>query len=301
MNLAGPSWHLFAFAKRVDFVMAWKAISIVFTGAFGILGLATDFKNKHTHKITKWGRVSLIGIIVSTILGVAAQLKESSDDAAKALALAQKSDDTLQQVHRLVSPINDTAFFISLSFDCKKPVPEYATFCAVLKNGGYRVPQSSDYKWPSILADLRITFTLFFFVRPSDADDYLAGTDKGGPSDLNYIVDARPFDNSRRDLAGFEFGQEGVEGRGTLILRYYTQELIGTGNIISTEDLWDSTLLIVNETADGKAQMKMFRPTFINMVVKNHFPIGIGQFREVQKVNPAYRYDFPKSSHASIQ
>src|SRR5262249_48153487 len=31
---------------NMDFVSAWKALSIVFTGGFGILGLVKDFKNK---------------------------------------------------------------------------------------------------------------------------------------------------------------------------------------------------------------------------------------------------------------
>jgi hypothetical protein len=60
--------YFLAGLKQIDFVTAWKAISIALTGAFGILGLATDFKNKHTKKITRWGWVSLIGIVVSSSL-----------------------------------------------------------------------------------------------------------------------------------------------------------------------------------------------------------------------------------------
>ncbi len=63
----------------MDFVTAWKASSIVLTGAFGILGLVKDFKDKKTNKVTIWGYISLCGILVSTAFGVIAQLKESSD------------------------------------------------------------------------------------------------------------------------------------------------------------------------------------------------------------------------------
>ena len=31
---------------RMDFVSIWKAASIILTGAFGVLGLLTDFKDK---------------------------------------------------------------------------------------------------------------------------------------------------------------------------------------------------------------------------------------------------------------
>jgi hypothetical protein len=67
-----------------DWITAWKAISILLTGTFGIIGLATDFRNKHTKKVTKWGWLSLCGIIISTVCGTLAQIKESQDDAAKA-------------------------------------------------------------------------------------------------------------------------------------------------------------------------------------------------------------------------
>jgi hypothetical protein len=63
----------------MDFVAAWKATSIVLTGAFGILGLLKDFKDKNTGRVTVWGRISLAGILLSTSLGVVAQLKESTD------------------------------------------------------------------------------------------------------------------------------------------------------------------------------------------------------------------------------
>jgi hypothetical protein len=51
--------------------------SILLTGAFGILGLLKEFKDKETGRITKWGGVSLVGILLSSILGVAAQLQTS--------------------------------------------------------------------------------------------------------------------------------------------------------------------------------------------------------------------------------
>jgi predicted RNA-binding protein YlqC (UPF0109 family) len=43
----------------MDFVSVWKAFSIVLTGAFGVLGLLTEFKDKATNKITRWGRIAL--------------------------------------------------------------------------------------------------------------------------------------------------------------------------------------------------------------------------------------------------
>lgn len=125
----------------MDFVSRWKACSIVLTGAFGILGLVTEFKDKHTNKITYWGRVSLIGIVVTTLLGSAAQIKESSDDASKArddskkaLQLAENTQATLQEVRRLVAPIGDPLLMLSFEVPCKDEA--YSNFC--LKVRGLR-------------------------------------------------------------------------------------------------------------------------------------------------------------------
>ena len=63
---------------NLDFVTSWKA-SIVLTGVLGVLGLIKEFKNKETGRIMKRGAVSLAGILLSTTLGLFAQLRESSD------------------------------------------------------------------------------------------------------------------------------------------------------------------------------------------------------------------------------
>jgi hypothetical protein len=82
----------------MDFVSAWKASAIVLTGGFGILGL---FKDKDSHKVTVPGYISLVGIIVSTLFGVAAQLKESSD--------AEKAKAVIAGLNAQFCPASDAA------------------------------------------------------------------------------------------------------------------------------------------------------------------------------------------------
>jgi len=97
-----------------NLIPAWKAASILFTGAFGILGLVKNFKEKRrdnysdtaVDRITVWGWISLIGIIISTVCGMAVQLKESRDDAKKSLELSRKSEDTLREIKKILSPID---------------------------------------------------------------------------------------------------------------------------------------------------------------------------------------------------
>jgi hypothetical protein len=76
--------------------------------SFRYSGLLKEFKDKDTHKVTKWGYISLVGIVVSTILGVEAQRKENSSDAVKALAIAQQSETTLNEIHEITQKSDAT-------------------------------------------------------------------------------------------------------------------------------------------------------------------------------------------------
>jgi hypothetical protein len=109
----------------VDFPSVWKASSIFLTGAFGVLGLLTEFKHKETRRITKWGYISLVGICVTTTFGVAAQIIQTSTNSTKALKLAQKADAALekeeiaiQQIQRLQSPLGRPTLELEEILDC---------------------------------------------------------------------------------------------------------------------------------------------------------------------------------------
>lgn len=132
---------------QMDFVSAWKASSIVLTGAFGILGLATEFRNKHTKKITRWGYFSLLGIVISTACGTAAQIIESSDDAAKALKVSITTATMLSGVERLLTPSGIPTVRLVMGAPCSDAV--YRQFCSTpliypLSGDG---AQDSTYAW----------------------------------------------------------------------------------------------------------------------------------------------------------
>ena len=116
----------------MDFVSVWKAVSIVLTGAFGILGLLTEFKDKHTHSVSRWGWLSLSGILISTVLGTIAQIKESRDDAKHALSLAEQSTTTLKEIEMLLSPVKVRIVSFWLVADCGGA--DFAKICASLES-----------------------------------------------------------------------------------------------------------------------------------------------------------------------
>lgn len=154
----------------------FKASSIVLTGAFGVLGLVKDFKDKKG-KITKWGRISLAGILLSTGLGVITQLMDSSAAAQKEADTAKQTLRIVQDIQRGLSPLDEPVIGIDLSLDCTNLA--YGEFCDKIKSkpDGLTLPEIGklwDY-WPGGGTRISLFLEVNFFVNPKDADLYLEG------------------------------------------------------------------------------------------------------------------------------
>jgi hypothetical protein len=182
---------------RENFVDVWKAISIGFTGIFGVLGLLTEFKRKirdretdtTVQKITKWGWISLVGIIVSTGFGLIAQLTESIQEkhkrdaaAESALELAEQSDLTLQEIHRAVHPfaVVSTDFW----FDIPCELNDYKQLCDRIKKEPESYDSSKDFvqrllprwrSWPQKKDSFSGWVTLRLYRDLDDKQDFLEG------------------------------------------------------------------------------------------------------------------------------
>jgi len=139
---------LLAETKGFDWVAAWKAASVVLTGFFGVLGLLTDFKKDGS--VTRWGYISLTGILVSTVLGTAAQLKESSDDAKRTLTI-------LTGIQQELSPsVGDLKFETYFMLACGQTGP-----CKAIHN--FDLVKYGDPRWIAAFGDHdnRIKFSGF--------------------------------------------------------------------------------------------------------------------------------------------
>jgi hypothetical protein len=107
-----PMWH------GVDFASAWKVISIILTASFGILGLTKDFRDKHTKKITKWGRLSMGGIILSCLGGVAAEVRGYYNEANKADRAEAERKELLGKIDGSLAPLTAPTVRIRARADC---------------------------------------------------------------------------------------------------------------------------------------------------------------------------------------
>jgi len=152
----------------MNLIAVWKACSIVLTGAFGILGLVTDFKSERTNKITRWGYASLAGIVISTILGTAAQLKESTDNAAKALAVANQSARTLSDIERSLSQLNGLRMGLDLTGDCKNE--QFSRVCKAIRSFKGESVSSSDRNWRNVFDAQSDSFQISVTIYNSLAD-----------------------------------------------------------------------------------------------------------------------------------
>lgn len=101
-----------------------KFIGTALTGAFGVLGLISDFRDPITKRITKWGKVAFFGVVASTIVALVAQVLEANKTTNEAKAAAEaaqaqigKSDLILRNVDRSLNPLTD----IRISYRLRVP------------------------------------------------------------------------------------------------------------------------------------------------------------------------------------
>ena len=164
----------------MDFPSIWKASSIALTGAFGILGLVKDFKDKHG-KITVWGRVALAGILLSTGFGIAAQLIESY----QAKRTAQENAEQALNVQRGLSPMDEPKFNLSFTLACEEPT--YTFFCKTFLSGWTVTSYDKKKVWIGWPGGDSLGLEINFFVDPNDATLY--GEGKYGWGNLWFSVD----------------------------------------------------------------------------------------------------------------
>ncbi len=93
-------------------ILVFKYAGILLAGCFGLLGVLTEYRDKKGN-VTKWGRIAVIGAIVSTTLAVISQdldfrrqAQEDRASAQRAERQAQSNAGLLEQIARAVDPLD---------------------------------------------------------------------------------------------------------------------------------------------------------------------------------------------------
>lgn len=239
----------------MTFVAIWKTSSIVLTGLFGILGLLTEFKDKDTKKVTRWGYISMLGIIVSTILGAGAQVLETQDDANKALKLAtesqkmlsgiqqvgKSSQQTLNGIERTLTPLDIESVSVRLKLDCSDPI--WVHFCEGARRSSY--PERWNHYPGRLPAEDGVKVSIF--KDPGRIDKFLEG---GNPNDTDIEFDVSGSADPKvktlyHTTAPGEEVHAGKEQWVRLFIdRAHPANLYSSGAIRSVKDLEGATILV---------------------------------------------------------
>lgn len=88
----------------------FKILSIIAAGVFAALGLLTKYRDEQTNEITRWGKIALIGIIISGSMSFVLQTleiaktgkeaKDKEESARKADAEAQNTKRSLEEIFK---------------------------------------------------------------------------------------------------------------------------------------------------------------------------------------------------------
>ena len=110
-----------------------KFVSVVLTGCFAIFGLLIEYKDKATGKITKGGRLALVGIVLSTTLALVSQLIEQRKSIDAARESAARTEKLLTEISKSLQPLREIQ--IGLSFDIDVDDSEFSAYKARLVQG----------------------------------------------------------------------------------------------------------------------------------------------------------------------
>ena len=125
----------------MDILTTLKILGIVLTGAFGALALLKDFKDKKKKVITKWGKIALCGMFLSTALAITTQVLESRKPAGDF-----SSQQILSGINRSMNPIKNVrvTYWLRVPFSA----PEFSAYRARLEKGIAAVLASHDLSHP---------------------------------------------------------------------------------------------------------------------------------------------------------
>lgn len=85
-----------------------KFISIVLSGILGMYASVTNFRNDN-NKVTKGGRLTFLGVLISAILAGVLQIYSDSIEDKQNELLLQKNNDILIEVQKTLNPLEDLA------------------------------------------------------------------------------------------------------------------------------------------------------------------------------------------------
>lgn len=282
---------LFGVGATLDLVGALKLVAIVTSGFFGLLGLVTEFRNKETEKITRWGILSLVGVVLSSSVAFAIQYAESTEAektkqkaADETLRIVKNTEGTLSEIQRLLNPIDEPTLSFGFRLNCASE--SLQKFCRAARQNR-EDPDKDKSTWrswpgkgrfmPGVFADVTV------FQKAEAADAFQAGKVNFGEEPLNMTLYSPP-------------GGEGVDiatdGEDVYLFLKGKPKVRGDGSVVSMRDFRRAIIFV--HQAGGSSDME---PTEFGLDTRRGMSVATG--RDQGKFRPVnigretyYRYDF---------
>jgi hypothetical protein len=88
-------------------LLTLKLGSLAIAGGLGVIGLLNDFKDKNGN-LTTWGRIGLLGLVFSCVVGVATEVTDAHNQAADANRQKAIAEEQTQKVREQLRLANET-------------------------------------------------------------------------------------------------------------------------------------------------------------------------------------------------
>jgi hypothetical protein len=264
-----PSW-------LANFSGYWKEVSVILTGLFAVLGLAGEYKDKDTGKLTVWGRTFLVLTIVSMGFGLIAQIQDNKDSD----RLLTQTQNAVHQLTRIIQAFDAPAISIALEMNCTsgkfKPYCDRHLHDKKSRDEVYRASGGIDPTYsvddlpggPNVLLPLHV----YFFKEKRDFDDFVKGRD--------FILAGKG--DASIDLLLNNYAKEpnlevyGMPERGFEIHGYVSRASIKLKDqkIISIADLPGSIMVIT----EGNKMLNDLTPMWFSLTTPRGQEIVVDQF-----------------------
>jgi hypothetical protein len=269
-------------------MVIFKMVSDALSAGFGMLGLLFDFKDKH-QKITRMGRVALIGIATSFLVSIAISALEAKKSHDETVAATNAESDLKHRYEELQLRYEKGVIELEAATErdsnkvAKKVLRPLGDISVSLQFSALRRynPEADDYR--RYLLHVPAVWNLYFSKLPVECGSLYPHesvvstvTNKVGSPDLNLQLDTVPNLDVVKDPPLWKF----FRFRGdSMVERYGELHLITTdGEISSVDDIPGSTLLI--ETLDPTYQRSGFDFGLSGLSISFAKGVGIGLPKE---------------------
>ena len=263
-----PTW-------LANFSGYWKEASVILTGLFAVLGLAGEYKDKDTGRLTGWGRTFLVLTVVSMGFGLIAQIQDNKDSD----RLLERTQKSVHQLSRIIQAFDEPTISVMLEINCKSV--RFKDYCSThlaekkhrMQAGGER-GLDAPYSTKDLPGGPQVILQLFvhFFKDKRESDEVIANglilNNDSGDTTAELFLTNYADEANLQVLSLMESTFEIVGSKEKAAIHLQNQK------IISIADLPGSTVVVTAGSADS-AQLNGLKLAQISLTTRRGQEVDI--------------------------